>query len=160
MPRRNWKRVHARSLRHGMELCLEYARERQLSVDRVADLMGLSSKWTLYKWLENGRIPAILIPSFEHVTGAHFVTDFLTGTARKIPIDIPRGTKPKDMSVAQLQCSFADALTFLVEFYDDRAEAADVLESLSHLLSQVAWHRENVQRADQPELALGETSNE
>ena len=59
MRRRNWKRVNPTSLRHAMELCLDYGREkRNLSVDRVADLMGMPSKYTLYKWLENGRMPA------------------------------------------------------------------------------------------------------
>ncbi|MCU8084256.1 hypothetical protein [Shewanella sp. SM23] len=67
--RRNWEKVRANNLRHLMALCLEFAREKQnLSVDRVADLMGLPSKWTLYKWLENGRIPAVLIRPFEHAS--------------------------------------------------------------------------------------------
>ena len=61
--KRNWKRVRPTSLLHALELCVEYARDvHNLSVERIADLMGITAD-LLYKWLSNGRLPAMLIPS-------------------------------------------------------------------------------------------------
>ncbi|AOE92049.1 hypothetical protein LBM341_03799 (plasmid) [Ralstonia solanacearum] len=58
--RRNWKRIRPTSLRHALELCKDYAKERHnLSVERIAESMGLADHWTLYKWFQNGRMQAI-----------------------------------------------------------------------------------------------------
>jgi len=58
MTKRNWKRVQPSSLRNALELCKDYAKERHnLSVERIADRMGLSDHWTVYKWIQTGRIP-------------------------------------------------------------------------------------------------------
>lgn len=154
MTHRNWKRTRARSLRHAIELCLEYAREHQLSVDRVADLMGLASKWTLYKWLQSGRMPAVLIRPFEHACGATFLTDYLAASAHKLLVDAPQGRRANDMELAELHASFSEALQKLLKFYDGAAEAPETLDALTHLMKGVAWHRENVSKSTEPELAL------
>ena len=49
-PRRNWKRLQPTSLRNALELCKEHARERlNRSVERIADEMGITDHWTVYK---------------------------------------------------------------------------------------------------------------
>lgn len=161
MGRRSWKRVAPNSLRHAMELCLEYGREkRNLSVDRVADLMGLPSKWTLYKWLESGRIPAVLIRPFEHATGATFVSQYIATSAHKLLVDIPAGQPASDADLLQLQTGFNEAVNLLARFYQGRADAAETLAALTGLMSQIAGHRENVGKAMTPELGLFEEAAE
>ena len=60
MSRRNWKRVTPNSLRDALRLCKDHALEKKnLSVERIADLMGITAD-VLYKWLSNGRMPAML----------------------------------------------------------------------------------------------------
>ncbi|WP_216820105.1 hypothetical protein, partial [Zoogloea sp. LCSB751] len=83
------------------------------SVDRVADLMGLPSKWTLYKWLENGRIPAVLIRPFEHACGADYMTLYIAASSNRLVVDIPSGRKATNAEVNELQCSFSDAMGLL-----------------------------------------------
>lgn len=161
MARRNWKRTSATSLRHGMELCLEYAREkRNLSVDRVAELIGLSSKWTLYKWLENGRLPAILIRPFEHATGATFVTRYLATSAHKLLVDIPNGKPAKDADLLALQTQFNDSVNVLARFYRGDAGAEETIAALTGAMSDIASHRENVGKSLAPELGLFEEEDE
>jgi len=155
MARRNWKRVAPTSLRHAMELCLEYGREkRNLSVDRVADLMGLTSRWTLYKWLESGKMPAILIRPFEHATGATFVTRYIATSAHKLLVDIPNGKPAKDIDVLALQTGFNEAVNLLARFYQGEASAEETMASLTQTMSDIAAHRENVSKALAPELSL------
>jgi len=144
-----------------MELCLEHGREkRNLSVDRVADLMGLTSKWTLYKWLENGRMPANLIRPFEHACGATFMTQYIATSAHKLLVDIPRGRPANDDEVLELQTGFNDAVNLLARFYRGEVGAEETVAALTQTMSEIAAHRENVSKALTPELGLFEEGME
>jgi hypothetical protein len=138
-----------------MELCLEYARaKRNLSVDGIAELMGQSNKWVIYKWLENGRLPAILIRPFEHACGCTFITQYIATSAHKLLVDIPNGQPATDDELLGLHNDFNVAVTLLSNFYKGRAEADDTISALTSLLSQLAGHRANVSKALTPELGL------
>lgn len=153
--RRNWKRIRARSLREAMELCVEYAREvRNLSVEQIADLMGEASKWTLYKWIEAASIPARKIRPFEHACGCTFVTEFLGASAHKLVIDIPKGKAATGLEITELQGRLAEAVGSLIRFYQGGADAEQTESDLTGILADLAFHRENVKRAAQPELGL------
>lgn len=144
-----------------MELCLEYARERRnLSVDRVADLMGLPAKWSLYKWMESGKMPAILIRPFEHATGSTFVTQYIATSAHKLLVDIPNGKPATDTNVLQLQTGFNEAVNLLASFYAGQASAEETMAALTQSMSDIAGHRENVSKAMSPELGLFEDEAE
>lgn len=155
MPRRNWKRVSPTSLRHAMELCLEHGREkRNLSVDRVADLMGLANKWTLYKWLENGRMPANLVRPFEHACGATFMSQYIATSAHKLLVDIPTGKPAQDDDVLALQGACNEAINLLARFYRGDADADATAAALTGLMGEIAGHRERVNKSLTPELSL------
>ncbi|WP_328184679.1 hypothetical protein [Marinobacter sp. OP 3.4] len=157
MRRRNWKRANPTSLRHAMELCLDYGREkRNLSVERVADLMGIPSKWTLYKYLENGRMPATLIRPFEHACGATFVTQYIGASAQKLLIDIPTGQAADQDDLLTLQTVLNDTVSLLAQFYKGNLESEEVMGGLTAAMGQLAGHRCNVEKAAAPELALFE----
>jgi len=153
MASRSWKNRQPRSLRHGMELNLEHARvKKNLSVDRVADEMGLSSKWTLYKWLENSRMPIILVRPFELACGADFVTRYIGHSAFKLLIDIPVGKRVADKDINSLQASFSESIGLLLKFYDGKSEIDQTLAALTDVMEKLAWHQGNVERYHQPEL--------
>ncbi len=155
MSRRNWKRVSPTSLRHAMELCLEHGRDkRNLSVDRVADLMGLTSKWALYKWLENGRIPANLVRPFEHACGCTFMSQYIATSAHKLLVDIPTGKPAQDDDVLALQGACNEAINLLAQFYRGDAEADATAAALTGLMGEIAGHRERVNKSLTPELSL------
>ena len=55
MNRRRWKNIQPTSLRHGLELCKDFAKEaHNMSVERIAVEMGVTDQWTVYKWLQTG----------------------------------------------------------------------------------------------------------
>ena len=84
MTRRNWKRVRPSSMVEALRLCKEFAQDKKnLSVERIADRMGVTHD-SLYKWLAQGRLPAILIPSYQHVCCCAFVSEWLRGLSRAI----------------------------------------------------------------------------
>ncbi|NMM12463.1 MAG: hypothetical protein HHJ17_02820 [Rhodoferax sp.] len=150
---RNWKRLQATSLRHALELCKDHAREKlNRSIERIADEMGIADHWTLYKWLQSGRIPANLIRPFETACGIDYVTRWIAVSAGKILIDIPTGRKLIGTDVVELHNGFGSALQLLTDFYAKKADAEQTLAALTAHLEDIAWHRANVGQHAQPEF--------
>lgn len=154
MTRRNWKRARPNSLTAALRLCKEYAQERKnLSVEGIADRMGVSHD-VLYKWLGSGRMPAMLLPAYEVVCGAHFASAWLASCAGKLVIDMPAGRTATPADMVALNSGFAQALQLLTDFYSQpgRTDPADTLAALHQHLQQVAWHHANVSNHATPEL--------
>lgn len=156
MIKRNWKRIRPHSLRHALELCKEHARERRnLSVERIAELMGLTDHWTLYKWFQTGRIPTNLIRPYETACGIDFVTRWLAASSGRLLIDIPSGRDTTAEDMQALQGVLNDTVGQLLQFYAGKAEVADTLAAIQQAMEGLAWHRGNVEKHLQPELELG-----
>jgi hypothetical protein len=157
MSGRNWKRVQARDLRDAMDLCLEYAKvKHNRSVDTVADLMSLASKWTLYKWMQEASMPARSIKGFEHACGIDFVSRWLVVSGGKLVIDIPKGRKGGPEDIQALQASTHEAIGALMKFYEDKSNAEETLAAVQTALERMAWHKGNVEKYRQPELPFDE----
>lgn len=138
-----------------MELCIQYAKERHhLSVEQIADRMGLASHWSLYKWMESGRMPANLIRPFEVVCGCQFVTQYIASSAHKLLVDIPSSAPAKDTDLTAMNGNFGRAITALASFYQGNAEAETTISELTSLLTEIASHRVRVERSCEPELDL------
>ncbi len=151
--RRNWKRIRPTSLPHAMELCLDHARERlNRSVDNVADLMGVTNKWTIYKWVESGKLPTNLIPPFQAACGINFISRWLASSDNKLLIDIPTGKNVSQTSLAVLQHNFSLAFTHLSNFYDQQTDLEETLFALQMTMGDIGWHHANVSTYAQPEL--------
>ena len=156
MSRRNWKRVQPSSLRNALELCKDFAKERHnLSVERIAERMGLTDHWTVYKWIQTGRIPANMIRPYESVCGIDFVTRWLAASAGRLLIDIPTGRNTDATDMQALQELLNSAVGQLLQFYGGKAQADDTLSSIQKAMEGLAWHRGNVQKHLEPELEFG-----
>lgn len=154
MTRRVWKNVRASSMLEALRLCKEYAQAKSnLSVERIADRMGATHD-SLYKWLASGRLPAILIPAYEHACGCHFVSEWLAASTGKLLIDMPMGRKADAAELMQVNTSCASALQLLTSFYADpgSANTEATLCALRNHLEQVAYHHHNVAAYTTPEL--------
>ena len=158
MMKRNWKRQVPTSLRHALELCKDFAKERHnLSVERIAERMGEADHWTLYKWLQTGRIPAVLIPAYEAACGVDFVTRWLASAAGKLVIDIPTGRKLKANDVAALQETLHATVGSLMDFYAGKQGAETALAAVMQGLQSLAWHKGNVEQHEQPQFEFGDS---
>lgn len=153
MARMNWKRQRARSLRHGMELCIAHAKEvHNRSVERIAEMMGEQNHWTLYKWMESGRMPASQITAFEHACGIDFVTQHQAHSAGYLLMKVPTGKKPSHKELNELaqftHCTLGD----LLAFYDNHEDADAVKQAVTQLIEDLAFQRGNIEKFQQPEL--------
>lgn len=154
MSRRNWKHARATSVLEALRMCKEFAQERHnLSVERIADRMGVTHD-SLYKWLATGRMPAILVPTYEHACGCQFVSLWYAAGTGKVLIDRPTGRAMTQGDMVEFNSGFAQALQLLSDFHANpvQADAAATLEALSRHLEQVAFHHRAVATYATPEL--------
>lgn len=153
--KRNWKRVRPTSLLNALELCVDYARDvRNLSVQRIADLMGETTHHALYKYLESGAMPLYKVRPFEQACGCKYVSRWIAMSADLLTIDMPTGRSADSSDVMALQETLSEAVTALLQFYRNRASSDDVLARVTAGMEGLAFHRENVRKYDQPELDL------
>lgn len=153
MTKRNWKRERPISLQHAMDLCLKHAQEKlNRGVERVAALAGMGNHWTLYKWIESGRIPACFIPSFEEACGINFVSQWIAASNGKLLVDVPTGRTVKPNDIADLQAITHDAIGALMAFYAGKSDEATTLAAIRSAMNNFAWHHHNVERYDAPQL--------
>lgn len=156
MARVIWKSLRPDSLRKALELCKEHAREkRNLSVERIAEEMGVTDHWTLYKWINTGRIPANMIRPYETACGIDYVMRWLVASSNKLIIDLPTGRHAKAADMQVLQELMTTCAGQLLAFYGGKANAHDALTAIQNAMEGLAWHRGNVEKHSQPELELG-----
>lgn len=150
-----WKRYQPTSCRDALEKCKEHAREaRNLSIERIAAEMGLADHWNLYKWIESGRFPLVLIPTYQTVCGINLVTRWQATHERRLLVDMPVGRAGTQEDLVQMGSGFQVAVALLHDFYKSNGAlpAQPVLEALRSHLESVAHHHFNVSGFSEPEL--------
>ena len=139
--RKFWKTYQPTTLRAALEGCKEHAREaRNLSVERIATDMGLNDHWSLYKWIESGRFPAVLLTTYQNVCGINLVTRWMAMHERRLLVDMPVGKAGDEDDMVALATQFSQAVQLLRDFYKSSGatDPAPVLEALRSHLESVA----------------------
>lgn len=155
MAKRNWKAFRPNSLLAALEGCVDFAREKHnRSVDRIADLMGLPSKWTLYKWLSNGAMPANMLAPFEHACGCNYATAYLTVATGRLVIAFPTGRLIGTGDIQETQQICHSAVGALLAFSEGKQSAEDTKAALLSAIERLAYEHAHVTRHQQPELDL------
>lgn len=153
MSRRNWNRIQPSSLRQALELCKDHARERlNLSVELIADRMGVPDHWTVYKWIQTGRIPANMIRPYEIACGIDFVTRWVAASAGRLLIEVPTGRAVTATDLHSLQELLNTAVGQLLQFHSGKADATAALAAIQQGMEGLAWHKGNVEKHLQPEF--------
>lgn len=137
-----------------MQLCVDFAGEQRKPIKVIADLMGVELK-TLYRWLADTSMPLNRIRQFEAFCGATYVSEYLCiAQGDRVVISIPAGKKASVVELAQVQATFAEAITLLVGFYESGDRADETVTALTTSLTQLAYQRSNVLKTSAPELDL------
>lgn len=142
------------SLDEAIERQLDAAAKLGLVPKKMADLMGVEVK-TYYRWLAESSMPLNRVRQFEAFCKASHISEYLcTAQGYKVVIAIPSGKKAAVIELSEVQANAADAMALLARFYQDKVGLDETVSALSRVLSQVAYHRENVLKAGEPELEL------
>lgn len=149
----NWNRMQPSSLRHALELCKDHARvKKNMSVEKIADAMGVTDHWIIYKWFQTGRIPANLIHPYEYACGINYVSRWIAASAGNMLVPIPSGRCLKATDVIELHNGFGLALQLLTDLYAGKADVQQTLDALTSHMVDVAWHQRNVAEFATPQL--------
>ena len=147
----------ASSLDDAIELTEEYAEQHRMPSKRIAELMGVEYK-TYRRWMLEGTLPLNRLAQLEHLTGAQFISEYVcVFQGNKVVIDIPRGKKRNVLNLAELQSQTDQTMACLAKFYDGKANADETIAEITASISGLAFQRENVRKADTPELWLGDS---
>lgn len=153
MARRCWNKVRPTSLRNALELCKDHAKDKKNSgVERIAEEMGLPDHWLLYKYLQTGRMPAVLIPAYEAACGIDFVTRWLAARSGYLMVKVPSGRAVTVTDVGALQQSLHHTVSALMTFYAGKAKPDETLAAIAASMESLAWHRGNVEQFEAPQL--------
>lgn len=153
--KKNWKRRQSSSLREAFRLVKDHGiEEKRLSVERQAELMGKTPDW-LYKCMADASMPANMVPIFEAINGADFVSRYLAVAAGKLVIEAPIGRACDATDMQALQEILNDAVGKLLAFHARKVDAENVHLAVTDAMSKLAWHRENAVNRSQPCLDLG-----
>jgi hypothetical protein len=142
------------SLDDAIQCQLAAAEKLGLVPKRMADLMGVDVK-TYYRWAAESSMPLNRVRQFEAFSQASFISEYLcTAHGGRVVITIPTGKKAKASDLGEMQANFGKVVMLLEQFYNDKSGLQDTIAVLSQVLSQVAYHRENVIKNSNPELEL------
>lgn len=151
----NWKKALPTNLPEAFWLVKEHGKQKKnLSVERIAELMGLDDHSILYKWIKSATMPVNKIASFEHVCGINFVSVYLASSDNKLLINIPTGKSLNPVTVMEMQATFNNALTLLMNCASGKATTEETVAALTKSMTDLAYQRENVQKSQTPELDL------
>ncbi|MBK0413596.1 hypothetical protein JD974_04165 [Chromobacterium haemolyticum] len=119
---------------------------------RMSDLMGVELK-TYYRWLADNSMPLNRVRQFETFCKASYISEYLcTAHGDKVVIAIPSGRAAKASDLGEMQANFGEVIMLLEQCYRDKTSVAETLALLGVVLSQAAYHRENIRKIGQPEL--------
>lgn len=140
------------SLRAAFEADKAHAlKHRRLNVERLAELLGTTPA-TLYKWIETDTMPVRALIAWQHLTGAVHVVRYLASREGAVVVAIPTGRTASADEVHALQAALNDAIGALLDYLAGKLDRDSTLGLLTTGLESLAWHRANVEKADQPEL--------
>lgn len=148
-----WKRRTPSSLRQAVDESIAYFKEAHNgSVERLAERMGYTSHWLLYKDLADLKLKLPQVKAFEHACGIDLLTRYYAASSNRISIEIPVGRTAGADSIQALQAATTDAAGALLKFYAGQLSAEDALAAINGAMQELAWHRINVGKHAQPEL--------
>lgn len=150
-----WKSFVPPTLKDALYGCVDYAKEEHnLSVERIADLCGINSRDTLYKYISEARLPIGLVLPFEAACGINLVSRWNASASGQLLLTIPKGKTATPEDIHTLQAALNAAVGDLLAFYSGDQDVGAVLASVTTGLNELAWHRANVVKHNQPELDL------
>ncbi len=154
-----WKHKRGNSVSDSMHLCARYAeKNHNLSVPRIAELMGMDSYNTLYKWMGSGNMPASKIRSFENACQCNYVTRYIAQSASLLVLDMPTGRKATHLELNELSVHAHSVIGQLISFFGSSESTEDERElsqAITTLIEDLAHQRGNVEKHHQPELLGG-----
>ncbi len=154
MSRKNWNQLVPRSLTESLQLCKEFAMaNKQMSVPRIADRIGTSPDM-LYKHLGGATMPAYMLIPYMEACNRVYPLQYMAHSLNYLLVPMPRGRKAAHKTLIQLSQFCNAVMGQLLALESGECQPQDVTDQLTLLMENLAYHRLEAQKHDQPELDL------
>jgi len=154
MSRKNWNQLVPRSLTESLQLCKEFAMaNKQMSVPRIADRIGTSPDM-LYKHLGGATMPAYMLIPYMEACNRAYPLHYMAHSLNYLLVPMPRGRKAAHKTLIQLSQFCNAVMGQLLALESGECQPQDVTDQLTLLMENLAYHRLEAQKYDQPELDL------
>ena len=154
MAKKNWNRITPNGITHALQLCKEHAIEKlNLSVANLADRVT-SKPDTLYKWLGLGTMPVKNLIAFEQACQKPFVTEYSAHSQGYLLVPVPSGKRPAHKDIIELQAFMVEVSGLMMMSTNGEADAAEVESMIKKLMTDLAYHKNNVVEAANPQMTL------
>lgn len=129
-------------IRSAINECLDYAkRVLYRDVASLAELMSLDNKWVLFKWVETGRIPAVLIPAFEAACGCNALSRCLAKEGGSMTIPAPTGRFARVASSTETHLLVTTAIATAIAAEINASKAGEAVRAINGAIESLAWLR-------------------
>jgi len=129
----------------------------KLSVDELADLLGVSSS-TLYRCGnpndESARFPLERVIPLMEATKDYSILHHLARRTGHVVFKIPRAAARSQEKLHEFQVAFTTCFSALLSFYKDEISKEDTIAKIDALISAAAAHRRDVEKSGQGKLEL------
>lgn len=154
MNKRHWNQVIPRSLTESLQLTKEFAIcTKQLSVPRIADRLGRTPD-SLYKYLGDASMPVNLLIPFMEACHRTYPLQYLAHSMNYLLVPMPRGRKAEHKALVQLNLFCTAVMGKLLSLQAGECSQQEVVDHLTVLMENLAYHRLEAQKHLQPELNL------
>lgn len=154
MSRKNWNQLVARSLTESLQLCKEFAiANKQMSVPRIADRIGTSPDM-LYKHLGGATMPAFMLIPYMEATHRIYPLQYMAHSLNHLLAPMPRGRKAEHKTLIALSQFCNAVMGQMLALQSGECQPQNVTDQLTLLMENLAYHRLESQKHDQPELDL------
>ncbi|WP_027670065.1 hypothetical protein [Rheinheimera baltica] len=154
MSRKNWNQVIPRSLTESLQLTKDFAcATKQLSVPRIADRMGCSTD-SLYKYLGGATMPTNLLIPFMETCHRVYPIQYMAHSLNMMLVPMPRGRKAEHKELVKLNMFCGEVMGKLLALHSGECSQQDAIDHLTLLIENLAYHRAEAGKLQQPELEL------
>lgn len=125
-------------LRVAMRECVAHAKSALYrGVNDIADAMPGASREAVYKWVQTGRIPLVMVPAFEAACGASFVSRALAELSGYLLVKAPVAGVGQ-LGLARVNCQVAQGMLDAAVAIVDPTQAQQAVRSISLAIDGLA----------------------
>jgi hypothetical protein len=134
-------------LAEAINACLKHANEHYgLSVKDIAP--GMNTKmFTLFKWIESGKMPLNVVAQFENLCHARYITRHLAEVSGFILVTCPRGMETPENALVTLNKTTVEAVGSVAGFMSGDKSKRDAIKAIDTAIESLVWQKSRIQDA-------------
>jgi hypothetical protein len=121
--------------------CLKHAEEHYgMTVKDIAQVMNVKM-WTLFKWLESGRLPLAEVDKFEAACHARYITRHLADTAGLILVTKPRQMETPENALVTINSASANAISAIAAYIGGAKNKQGTAKAIDAAIEALVWQK-------------------